>query len=183
MIDWIEIDQPYFTAAEVAGVAGIARGLADVWIHRGIISPSRVDRSAGRRRPLFSVRAIVKAKLVRILGEHFAIGPSEAADLAKDSDSTEIAEMLSGEDWMFAVRRSLISGKQIDLSVAVARIGKKWRWQLFVTNDGIVAPFGPDVPYIVLPLATIFIGVITECTALFSGRTPDQPKKARRARS
>lgn len=165
MNDWIEIDEPYFSIAELAKVAGIARGVADVWAHRGILPVSRFNRMAVRRRPLFSVRTILKAAFIRMLSNDLGLGPSDAAKVV--SVSSKISGMLAGEDWMHAVRRSQHKPQVLDFSLAVARPAKNWGWYLFMTKEGVVEPFGHGVPYIVIPASAVFIQVITDCTAIY----------------
>jgi len=166
----IDIDAALFTLGELAEVAGIKRGLVDVWSHRGVIAPTRVARVSGRRRGLFSVRAIVRARLVRVLGEHVAMGPAESAGLAKDSGSVEVADMMAGEDWMFAARRN----PHLGYSVAVARIENCWRWKLITKGEDTASYFGPAVPFIVLPIWHIFNEVYRACIALHE----NEPEKS-----
>src|SRR5262245_44930440 len=181
--DWIEIDEAYFTIAELAKVAGIARGIADVWAHRGILPVSRFDRSTARRRPLFSVRTILKAALIRMLSNDFSLGPTDTAKLVANSDSSEVADMLAGEDWMQAVKRSQHRPQVLDLSLAVGRPGKNWRWFLFASKEGVVEPFGRGIPHIVVPASSIFVQVITDCTAIYLDEPMRSSSKARRGRS
>lgn len=91
--------------------------------------------------------------------------------------------MLAEEDWMHAVKRSQHHPKVLNFSLAVARNGKKWRWYLFMTKEGVVEPFGRGTPYIVVPASSVFVQVVTDCTAIYRGELMRSPSKARRARS
>ena len=139
-IDPRELERPLFTVGELAEAADIERGLADVWVHRKIIVPTRVAKAGGRKRPHFSFRAIFRAKLVRVLTEYLAIGPSDSARLAAESEVTTVADMLDNDDWMMVVLNN--RNRPFKIWAAVSRTDKKWQWQLFTEADAIIDPFG-----------------------------------------
>ena len=176
------IDEPYFSVAELASVAEIDRGLADQWIHRSLIRPTRVERAGSRNRPIFSVRGVFKARLICILNDRFNFAPGQSAPVANDSDSAELAELLAGEDWMYAAARGIDRSKPMNFWVAVTRIQKCWRWQLIFPTESGIAPFGPAIPYIMLPLPEMFSPVYLACRAIHAGSPPEK-MKAPRARS
>jgi hypothetical protein len=163
-IDPRELDRPLFTVGELAQAADIERGLADVWVHRGIIVPTRLAKAGGRKRPHFSLRAIFRAKLVRMLTEHLAIGPSDSAQLAAESGAIAVADMLDNNDWMMVV----LNNRNLPFKIwaAVSRTRKKWRWKLFTKADEIIDPFGDSVPFVVLQLWAALLDVYRKCEPL-----------------
>jgi len=176
------VDQPYFSVAELARIAKIDRGVADQWIHRGLITPTKVERAGSRRRPIFSVRDVFKAKLICNLNDHFSFTPGQSAPLANNSDSVELADMLSDEDWMYAAARGIDHSKPMQFRVAVTRVKKCWRWQLIDPETRVSDVFGRGVPFIVLPLPDMFAPIYAACRTIHAASTREA-LKVRRARS
>lgn len=170
------VDQPFFSTAELAQIAGIDRGIADQWIHRKLITPTRVERSGSRRRPTFSVRTVFKAKLIVILNDHFTFAPGQSAQVANDSDCTDLASLLAGEDWMYTAARAIDEGRPWKFWVAVTRVDKRWRWRILFSPAEIFDLFGTGVPYLLLPLPEIFSPVYEACRAIHAGLPPDEPR-------
>ena len=104
----VDLDAPFFTVAELAHIAGLDRGQVDVWLRRGVIQPTRIERLNVRSRSLFSVGAIFEAKLIRVLGEHLAIGPSDSLLIAKELEAAILAKVTTDDGkWKWHVARHL----------------------------------------------------------------------------
>lgn len=180
MTDPINIELPLFSVAELAHVAGLGRGLVDLWVHRGLIKPSRVDRLTIRTRSSFSIATIFETKLVRVLGDRLALGVSDAGGVAH-----KIAEaVVDDKKWMFNAARHAERGKVFALFAVVSRSGDCWQSVLHVGSDNIRLEFGKDVPEIVAPIGELFYPLYNGCKAILAGQSSVQKlKKARRARS
>ena len=162
----LDIEAALFTVGELANVAGIKRGVADVWVHRGIIVPTRVAHVSGRKRPLFSIRAVFKARLVHLLHENLATGPTESALVAKESETVKIAGMLDNEDWILTVLRNMHRPTPLEIWAAVNRDNKRWQWKLFTDAKKIGVPFGSSHPFMVLPLSSTLLATYKDCKRL-----------------
>ena len=91
-----DIDAALFTVTELAQVSGISRSAIDMYLHRGVLIPTRRARTlsptrktkvrggkTAQGRPMFSVIIIFKARLIWELGNTLGLGPSESS-LASD---------------------------------------------------------------------------------------------------
>lgn len=194
-MDRIDINAPQFTGSDLAHVAGLDSGLLKLWVRRGLLQPTRIERLAIRQRPHFSVVAIFKAKLMRLVGETLSIGPALvrlAADQAEDeankkqgklsaSAAAKLSRVLADEGWMWAVARSVETGKALPVFAAVTLTGDCWNFILYVGEEKIAPPFGADVPYAFLPVGPIFASVYNECRHLLRGYPAGKSKKPRKA--
>src|SRR4051794_39802676 len=126
MNDTLDIKAALFTATEVARAAQLDRGHVDVWVHRGVIKPTRVERWTARGRALFSVVAIFEARVIRVLGECLGIGPADSTVAAAS------ARAILSDDWMHAIARSVENDTPLkdNLLVSVSRSEKGWRYVL-----------------------------------------------------
>jgi hypothetical protein len=188
------IDSPLFTAAELGTVAGIDRKRVNQMLERELIQPTRMERLTVRNRPLFSVVAIFRARLIKILSDSLAISPSgsmlagmeaERASQSKAEVSSglgRLAQTIADQGWMPAVARSVDREQPLPLVAAITR--SRDCWQFFLELDASKFPgrFGPE-PYAVIAVGEIFASVYRQCKALYHGPPPKQPRKRRRARS
>jgi hypothetical protein len=98
-----DIDAALFTVAELAQVSGISRSAIDMYLHRGVLIPTRRARTlsptrkakvrgwkAAQGRPMFSVIIIFKARLIWELGNTLGLGPSESSLASDEALRTEI---------------------------------------------------------------------------------------------
>lgn len=155
----VPLNAAQFTAGDVALVAGVTRGHVDVWVHRGVIKPTRPVRG----RPLFSVVAIFEAKLVRVLGE-VTIRPAEWSEVS------EIIQAVISDDWMYSVARSVERNTHLknDLFISIGRRNKRWAYVLHVAGEKLQADFGPEAGFLVLPIGRIFASVYAKCREIYS---------------
>jgi hypothetical protein len=152
------IDEPYFTVAELARVSGFERAAVDVQIRRKVIVPTRRDRVAVRGHSLFSAKDCFRARLIKLHGEHFGMGPSDSARLAD--------VVVDDDNWMWAAARRVDAGREpLDLRYALSRIDDRWKIDQYLGKGGIKREpdFGPEVPFVVLPVGSIFTSVYRSC--------------------
>jgi hypothetical protein len=189
----LNIHLPLFSATELGKVAGIERKLVNLWLERELIQPTRIERLAVRKRPLFSVVAIFKARLIRILSGSLLVSASgsmlagaEAERASKPGAATRsrtpaLPEVIADEGWMWAVARSVESGKALPLVAAITRSDDCWDFFLGLEVSSFARRFAPEVPYAVVPIGEIFASVYLECKALIPDSTSERPRKKRRA--
>ena len=174
MADPIDIELPLFSAAELANVAGLDRGRVDLWVHRGIICPSRVDRLTVRSRSSFSMIVVYEAKLIRDFGEHVGVGPTDAVKAA--------AAVIDDGKWLFHAARHAEAGDILDHFAIVSRSEDCWQANFHVGLDPVRAQ--KETPGILVATGATFAAVYKSCKALLSTTLPrKERKKARRARS
>jgi hypothetical protein len=164
---------PLFTAAELAAVSGLSRGIVDLWGSRGLLPPTRrerMPRSAkarprkGHGRPMFSVAAIFRARLAHDLGAHLGIGLSEWIQLAELIEASEVAY----RGWMEAVAHAIETHTPAKLYAYAAYIDGTWMitGQVGAEVKLEEREFGDAIPYIVIPMSDIFAAVYRECKNL-----------------
>lgn len=182
--------RPYFTAAELAEVSGLARSVVDLWVSRGLLPPTRREHSPrrsrgrvrkGKGRPMFSAVAIFKVRVACELGQHLDIGLSEwwiasteAAQATNNSELSSIAraaEISAEGNWMWAVARAAEAGKQFKVYGYTAFRKGEWLFDMHV-GDTLAQPcFGTEIPHIFVPMSDIFSVVYRECKKLLSDLT------------
>jgi hypothetical protein len=182
----LDIDAALFTVTELAQVSGISRSAIDMYLHRGVLIPTRRERTSsparktkvrGRKttqgRPMFSVVIIFKARLIRELGNALGLGPSEsslAADAAVDAKiparelkAAKVPEIVAGPNWMSACARSVENNQPLNIYAYAARSADKWLFDMHVGKNGAIPRFGLQGPRIYVPISEIFISVYNEC--------------------
>ena len=170
----VDIDLPLFSAAQVAHVAGIRRGLVDLWVHRGVIEPSHLDETTRRARASFSLAVAFEARLMRVLNEHVGVGSTDASEILKS--------VMDDRNWLYHVARHSARGDTLELFAIVTKIDGCWQTVRCVGADKIKLEFGKEVPEIVVFLGAIFKSVYDDCLAMLSPHG-NRPRKRRRARS
>jgi hypothetical protein len=189
----LDIRAPLFSTSELGKVTGIDRKLVNLWLERELVRPTRLERMAVRNRPRFSVVDIFKARLNRTLSDRLLIGLSASTDAGEEAERAAdpkaasrymlpgAAHVLADEGWMWAVARSVERGKPLEVFAAIAWVDGCWDLWLELEAEKLASPFGPEVPYIVVPVGAIFACVYGQCKALLEGS--ERPRKKRRARS
>jgi hypothetical protein len=112
----LDINAPLFTTQELCRAAGLEPALAKAWIARGLLDPDRADPIAVRRRPLFSVMTIFRARLARELSDQLGIRPADAekfneAKKRADEKTVKGIARASG-DVEAALRKLLAEGRK-----------------------------------------------------------------------
>ena len=190
----MDIKAPLFSASELGKVAGVDRKLVNLWLERRVVRPTRLEQLASRRRPSFSVAAIFKARLTRVLAESLAISTSSAviaglaAEMADDPKSATAelrrhVRVAADPGWMQASARSVERGKPLALFAGISRTGDRWRFALEPDAGKLADRFESDAPYAVVPIGSIFESVYRDCKARYEGGSPDKPRKRARARA
>jgi len=177
----MDIRANVFTLAQVCRVAGVSRSAANMWVRRGKLQPSGSEALAERQRALFSVVAIFAVKLMALMSERLAMGPSATAEFAE-----QLADDLSHElgDALWSVARESDRGRTLQLLAAVARDKGRWRIVFPELDAGkFIDKFGADVPFAVIPVGRIFAAVYRECEKNYGGEARSRNKGIRRARS
>lgn len=169
----LDLDAPFFTAGQLAGAAGLPRGTADVWVHRGLIG-SR-GRRTGKGRAPFSIAVVFEAKVFRILAEDVGIKPSESLAIAKQLATVKAEDGY----WMFSVARGIENAKPLDLVAALSRSDGRWRSVLHHSTQSASADFGAEKAYIELPISKIFEGVYDTCKRMLAGAVEPAKRKGR----
>lgn len=175
-----KIFEPVFSSAELCSIAEIDRKLANLWLERGIIEPSRIEQLAVRSRPYFSVVAIFKARLIRDLSEVLDIGTSssrvaamgaEAADdpSAYGPDLRRIVNVAASAEWMRGSARAAERGKPLHFHAGLSRSEKCWEFQMDMDVLKLVRHFG-SVPLILIPIGDVFDAIYLKCKATYEGR-------------
>jgi hypothetical protein len=190
----MKIDASNFNATQLGHVAGADRKLINLWLERGLISPTKLERVGDRNRPKFSVIAIFKARLMKVLSETLSISPSssmlagnEAERAAKPSAAvassiTHMANTLADEGWMWAVARSVDRGKPLALFAAINRAEDCWRFFMEFDVGKFPQRFLPKEPYAVIPIGVLFAEVYRQCKTMHEVDVlKQQSKKPRRA--
>jgi hypothetical protein len=205
-----DINAALFTVTELAQVSGISRSAIDMYLHRGVLIPTRRARTlsptrktkvrgwkTAQGRPMFSVIIIFKARLIWELGNTLGLGPSEsslASDQAlhteipaRELEAGNVAEIAAGRNWMWACARSVETNLPINIYAYAARSGDRWLFDMHLGDKGEIPSFGLQVPHVYVPISEIFISVYKECkkilgvTAAHDSRT-HKSKRAMRSR-
>ena len=181
-----DIDAALFTVSELAQVSGISRSAIDMYLHRGVLIPTRRARTlsptrktkvrgwkTAQGRPMFSVIIIFKARLIWELGNTLGLGPSESSLASDEALRTEIqareleaenvAEIAAGRNWIWACARSVERNQPIKIYAFAARSADRWLFDMHLGEKGAMPCFGLQVPHVYVPLSEIFIGVYSEC--------------------
>ena len=201
-----DIDAALFTLTELAQVSGISRSAIDMYLHRGILiptrrartlSPTRKTKVRGRKtaqgRPMFSVIIIFKARLIWELGNTLGLGPSESS-LASDEalhaeiperelEAGNVAEIAAGRNWMWACARSVETNQTINIYAYAARSADRWLFDMHLGEKGAIPCFGLQVPHLYVPISEIFISVYKECKKILgvTGAQDSRTHKSGRA--
>ncbi len=193
----LKIDEPSFTAADLSSMVGVDRKLVNLWLERGVIVPSKLERLPSRNRPMFSVIGIFKARLIRVLSETLSINPASSMlagneaerasrpGAAAASSVSRMAQTLADEGWMWAVARSVDRGKPLTLFAAITRADDCWQFFMEFDVSKLAPRFRPDEPYAIVPIGMLFAGVYRQCKEIHAGKLSRQKKnkQADRARS
>jgi hypothetical protein len=189
----LKIDKPEFTAAQLCAVAGIDRKLVNLWLERNLIAPTKVERLAARNRPMFSVIAIFKARLIRALSETLSINPASSMlagieaerasrpGAAAASSIARMAQTIADEGWMWAVARSVDRGKPLALFAAINRVDDCWQFFMEFDVGKFAQRFQPDEPYAVVPIGEIFATVYRDCKKTYES-SPSKVLRTKNAR-
>jgi hypothetical protein len=165
----MDVQAGIFTQGELCQVTGLDTVTVDTWLLRGVLRTAKVGGRTLRRRRLFSVLGIFEAAVSSELVTHLAMGPTEAAKVARCA-STDWAKP---DDWkpriISAVDRS---AKVTSVFLLVARKGTDWRTKPVY---GSKTPwFTPESEYekwttatfAVLPASDLLASVYKECVKL-----------------
>jgi hypothetical protein len=181
-----DIDAALFTVTELAQVSGISRSAIDMYLHRGVLIPTRRARTlsptrktkvrgwkTAQGRPMFSTIIIFKARLICELGNSLGLGPSESSLASDEALRTEIpdrelgeenvAEIAAGRNWMWACARSVETKQPINIYAYAARSADRWLFDMRFGEKGAIPCFGLQVPHVYVPISEIFISVYNEC--------------------
>jgi hypothetical protein len=199
-----DIDAALFTVTELAQVSGISRSAIDMYLHRGVLIPTRRARTLGptrktkvrgwktaQGRPMFSVIIIFKARLILELGNTLGLGPSESSLASDEALRTEIpAHQLKGENiaklaadrnWMWACARSAETNQPINIYAYAARSADRWLFDMHLGEKGAIPCFGLQVPHVYVPISELFISVYNDCKKILGGTQDSQTRKSGRA--
>lgn len=197
----LDITAPLFTINEVASAAELDPAMVHLWLKRGVLKASRVEELAVRRRAMFSVEAVFRAKLARVLSGTLGIGPFDVseADKTKKIASTAALRSIAGPDtrdarptghviksltgvitdqsWMWAIARSVEQDKPLPLLGGISRAGDCWQFLIDLDANKLADRFGPDTAYGVIPIGTLFARVYRQCKTIYEGGTTVKPRK------
>jgi hypothetical protein len=180
------IDAALFSVTELAQVSGISRSAIDMYLHRGVLIPTRRARTlsptrktkvrgwkTAQGRPMFSVIIIFKARLILELGNTLGLGPSESSLASDEALRTEIparelgeenvAEIAAARNWMWACARSVETKQPINIYAYAARSADRWLFDMHFGEKGAIPCFGLQMPHVYVPISEIFISVYNEC--------------------
>ena len=153
-----DIDAALFTVTELAQVSGISRSAIDMYLHRGVLIPTRRARTlsptrktkvrgwkTAQGRPMFSVIIIFKARLIWELGNTLGLGPSESS-LASDQalhaeipehelEAENVAEIAAGRNWMWTCARSVETNQTINIYAYAARSADRWLFDMQLRRE------------------------------------------------
>jgi hypothetical protein len=146
---------PQFALSVAAKIAGVNRAAFDMWLSRGYI-----QRSNKKGRPLFSARAIFKARLLQELSNSIAL--SDYRDVAAEAASI-VAD--TGE-WMWSTARCVEEGKPRMIYAYATRIDGKWKFDMHIGKRANRPCFGWEHPHVFVPMSEIFGSVYVECRKL-----------------
>ena len=125
---------------------------------------------------MFSSVAIFKVRLTLELGRHLGIGLSEwvalsnIAELAKIpsyiANIAEVADMIAGGNWMWAVARGVENGKPFKICSYATRDHGEWLFDMEISEERRQPRFGLEVPHLFIPMWRVFETVYVECKKL-----------------
>jgi hypothetical protein len=201
-----DIDAALFTVSELAQVSGISRSAVDMYLHRGLLIPTRRARTlsptrktkvrgwkTAQGRPMFSVIIIFKARSIWELGNTLGLGPSESSLASDDALRAEIparglekenvAEIAAGRNWMWACARSAETNQPINIYAYAARSTDRWLFDMHLGEKDAIPCFGLQVPHLYVPISEIFISVYKECKKILgvTGAQDSRTHKSGRA--
>jgi hypothetical protein len=194
-----DIDAALFTVSELAQVSGISRSAIDMYLHRGVLIPTRRARTlsptrktkvrgwkTAQGRPMFSVIIIFKARLIWELGNTLGLGPSESSLASDEAVRTEIpareleagndAEIPAGRNWMWACARSVETKQPINIYACAARSAGRWQFDIHLGEKGAIPCFGLQVPHVYVPISEIFFSVYNECKKIVGVTDAHDPR-------
>jgi hypothetical protein len=171
----LDLSAAYFTAADVALLSGVGKKRIDQWLERGVIMPTKSVFMPVRKRPMFSVIEVFKARLAKILGTKldltaplaFKAGQSiaVAAQRRRKPTSAMLAE-IADAGWMLAVKRSVERGKPLAVYAAISKSTNGWQCFIELNLDNFKRHFGESEPFLVAPVGAIFAEVYRDCVRL-----------------
>lgn len=164
-----------FSSNELCEIAGVDRKLANLWLERGVIQPSRIERLAIRSRPHFSCVEIFKTRLTRELSKLLDVATSSSqvagigAQVANDptsysADIRRIVHVAANEGWMHGSARAAERGKPLNFYAGLSRSEKCWEFQMDTDVRKLIARFG-NVSIILIPIGDLFDAVYLKCKA------------------
>jgi len=179
---------PAFSSNELCMISGIERKLANLWLERGIIQPTRTEQLTVRSRPYFSCVAIFKTRLIRELSELLDIATSssriaamgaEAADnpSAYSPDIRRIVHVAASEGWMHGSARAAERGKPLNFYAGLSRSEKCWEFQMEIDIRKLFVRFG-NIPFVLIPIGDIFDAVYLKCKSAFENRKQTKQSEA-----
>jgi hypothetical protein len=201
-----DIDAALFSVTELAQVSGISRSAIDMYLHRGVLIPTRRARTlsptrntkvrgwkTAQGRPMFSVIIIFKARLIWELGNTLGLGPSESSLASDEALRTEIpareleeenvAEIAAGRNWMWACARSVETKQPINIYAYAARSADRWLFDMHLGEKGAIPCFGLQVPHVYVPISEIFISVYNECKKILGVTGAQGPRTHKSGRA
>jgi hypothetical protein len=112
------------------------------------------------------------------LGPRLGIGLSEWVPISKKIEELEIpssqvtniaelAEIVSGGNWMWAVARGVENNKPFKIYCFATNTGGKWVFDTHIGDDLTEPCFGLTVPFLYIPMWRIFSSVYIECKKLY----------------
>jgi hypothetical protein len=200
-----DIDAALFTVAELAQVSGISRSAIDMYLHRGVLIPTRRARTfsptrktkvrgwkTAQGRPMFSIIIIFKARLILELGNALGLGPSESSLVSDQALQAEIppldlehgnvADIAADRNWMWACARSVETNQPIKVYAYATRSADRWLFDMHLGEKSAIPCFGLQVPHAYVPVSEIFISIYNDCkkilgvTAAQNSRTHKRPE-------
>ncbi len=186
----VDITDPRFTARDLSEVAMIDRKLVNLWLERELIEPTLIKLLEVRKRPMFSVVGIYKARLMRLLTDHLQMSTSglklAGSEIAKAnrrgaaaaSGIKSVAHAIADTGFLWAVKRSVdenrplardSAGKPLALYGAVALVDDCWDFHLDFDLNELATRFASEVPFALIPVESTFASVYRQCLALSFG--------------
>lgn len=125
---------------------------------------------------MFSSSAIFKVRLTLELGRHLGIGLSEwvaLGNIAEKADMpssaaniAEVADMIAGGNWMWAVARGVENQKPFKICSYATQDHGKWLFDMEIGEERRQPRLWLDVPHLFIPIWRIFETVYIECKKL-----------------
>jgi hypothetical protein len=165
----LDVQSGVFTQAELSAITGLNTVTVDTWLIRGILQTTKVGGRTLRGRRLFSVLAIFEAAVIGELVKSLAMGPSEAAKIARCA----AADWNTPDDWKPRVIAAAekTATKVARVFLVIVRSEDRWLTvPVYGSKDG--APvFGPSSKYErwfanavgVLPASDLLSSVYVKC--------------------
>ena len=119
-----DVQTGVFTQGELSAITGLNTMMVDTWLIRGILQTTKVGGRTLKGRRLFSVLAIFEAAVIGELVSRLAMGPSEAAKVARCA----AADWNTPEDWKTTVVAAAErSAKVTNVFLIIVRTEDGWR--------------------------------------------------------